>query len=188
MPKKPDTDEFEKELFRTAMVGVKPLPFTPKISPTPPKPSVIRPRKVMDADFAAEDVGLSDHEYLPCLTSESLVHFKRVGIQDKVLRKMRAGQYNVAAILDMHGMTVAAAKTSLTIFLSQCQQQGVCHVLIIHGKGRSTSQPILKNKLNHWLRELAQVLAFCSATVKNGHSGAMYVLLKNKKGETLCDK
>jgi DNA-nicking Smr family endonuclease len=182
MPKKPPLDDIEKELFRSAMHGVKRLIIEKKITPQPPKPKPVR-RKSPTADDNEEKDPLSDHEYLEPLTSESLVAFKRTGIQHKVLRNLRAGQYNVEAILDMHGMTVAEAKDALSRFLSQCLQQGVCHILVIHGKGRAHSHPILKNKLNHWLRDLAQVLAFCSATAKDGRSGAMYVLLKNKKGE-----
>jgi DNA-nicking Smr family endonuclease len=181
MPKKPDHDDLEKDIFHNAMQGVKRLVVEKKITPELPKTG-FKKRKPA-AENSSDQPGLSDHEYLPSVTSDTMVAFKRTGIQDKVLRKLRAGQYNVEAILDMHGMTVAEAKDSLSIFLSQCLLQGICHVLIIHGKGRSSAHPILKNKLNHWLRELAQVMAFCSATAKNGRSGAMYVLLKNKKGE-----
>jgi DNA-nicking Smr family endonuclease len=182
MPKKPPLDDIETDLFRTAMQGVKRLVIEKKITPELPKPKTIKRKPATDAKTEAEPC-LSDHEYLEPLTSESLVSFKRTGIQHKVLRNLRAGQYNVEAILDMHGMTVAEAKDSLSSFLSQCLQQGLRHVLIIHGKGRAHSHPILKNKLNHWLRDLSQILAFCSATAKDGRSGAMYVLLKNKKGE-----
>jgi DNA-nicking Smr family endonuclease len=185
MPKKPLLDDIEKELFRTAMRGVKRLKIAKKITVEPPKPSP-KVRKKTNVDESADTVPLSDHEYLAPLTSESLVEFKREGIQHKVLRKLRAGQYNVEAVLDMHGMTVAEAKDSLSIFLSQCHQKGLCHVLIIHGKGRTSGNPILKNKLNHWLRDITQVLAFCSAAARDGRSGAMYILLKNK-GESVRD-
>jgi DNA-nicking Smr family endonuclease len=52
---------------------------------------------------------------------------------------------------------------------------------IIHGKGSSTSgrPPVLKQKVNYWLRLYDQVLAFCSATRRDGGTGAVYVLLRN---------
>jgi DNA-nicking Smr family endonuclease len=180
MTKKPDMED-EKDLFHTAMSGVKKLPSNNKadLRPKPPKPRVKR-QVQKDDDMM---VALSDHEYLEPLSSAALVEYKRDGLQHKVLRKMRAGQYNTEAILDMHGMTVATAKETLFDFLTACQRNGICHVLIIHGKGSTSGNPILKNKLNHWLRALAQVLAFCSATARDGRSGAMYVLLKNSKGE-----
>ena len=82
--------------------------------------------------------------------------------------------------MDLHGKTVEESKIALSRFLMQCQAKGIRHVLIIHGKGHKMGKPILKNKLNHWLRQIDDVLAFCSATAKEGRSGALYVLLRRK--------
>ncbi|HET8706021.1 MAG TPA: Smr/MutS family protein, partial [Pseudomonadales bacterium] len=43
---------------------------------------------------------------------------------------------------------------------------------------RDGREPILKSSVNHWLRQLPQVLAFCSAQPKDGGLGAVYVLVK----------
>ena len=50
---------------------------------------------------------------------------------------------------------------------------------IIHGKGKSSEGklPVLKGKVNAWLRQWDQVLAFCSARPNDGGTGAVYVLL-----------
>jgi DNA-nicking Smr family endonuclease len=96
-----------------------------------------------------------------------------------MIRKMQTGQYDTEARLDLHGMTVAEAREALAQFLVQCQHRGIRRVLIIHGKGRANHTPILKNKLNHWLRQTQDVLAFCSAKSKAGGTGALYVLLKS---------
>jgi len=37
---------------------------------------------------------------------------------------------------------------------------------------------VLKNKLNLWLRQHNDVLAYCSARQSDGGAGAIYVLLK----------
>jgi DNA-nicking Smr family endonuclease len=37
---------------------------------------------------------------------------------------------------------------------------------------------VLKQKVNDWLRQKNEVLAFCSARPNDGGSGAVYVLLK----------
>ncbi|MDR3478760.1 MAG: Smr/MutS family protein [Gammaproteobacteria bacterium] len=181
MSKKPEISEEDQSLFRQAMRGVKRLSQPTKITPTmePPKPRVRS--KIEQAEMAPAP--LSDYEKQEAVSSEDLIEFNRPGIQHKILRKMRLGQYNVDAILDLHGMHADEAKESLHHFLLQCLQKGVTHVLVIHGKGRgNTSKPILKNKLNNWLRQLEYVLAFCSAAAKDGRSGALYVLLKNQKG------
>jgi DNA-nicking Smr family endonuclease len=53
-------------------------------------------------------------------------------------------------------------------------------VRIIHGKGHGSHQkrPVLKQYVNHWLRQRDEVLAFCSARQVDGGTGAVYVLLK----------
>jgi DNA-nicking Smr family endonuclease len=38
---------------------------------------------------------------------------------------------------------------------------------------------VLKCKVNYWLRLREDVLAFCSATRRDGGTGAVYVLLRN---------
>lgn len=180
MRKRPDIDETEKQLFRDAVRGVKPLPQVNKLEPSAPpiETGFKKRRKIHEEPSPAP---LSDFENQAPLSSEDLVEFNRAGIQHKTLRKLRTGQYNVEAILDLHGMTVTEARETLYHFLLQCQEKGAYHVLLVHGKGRISGNPILKNKLNHWLRQLDIVLAFCSARAKDGHSGAMYVLLKQKK-------
>jgi DNA-nicking Smr family endonuclease len=53
-------------------------------------------------------------------------------------------------------------------------------VRIIHGKGKSSEGklPVLKGKVNSWLRQRDEVIAFCSARPSDGGTGAVYVLLK----------
>jgi DNA-nicking Smr family endonuclease len=115
-------------------------------------------------------------------TGEELL-FARPGLQHGVLRKLRRGQYSHGAELDLHGMTVVIARQALALFLSECQHDGIRNVRIIHGKGNGSlrQQPILKSKVNHWLRQRNEVLAFCSARPIDGGTGALYVLLRSRR-------
>jgi DNA-nicking Smr family endonuclease len=176
MPKKPDISDQDREAFRNAVKGIKPLSHT-KIDPAPdlPKP---RKKAAKLTDEPAPDM-FSDYENLPTVSSHDLLEYYRPGIQHKILRNLRNGKYNIESILDLHGQTVVEARQSLSQFLLTCQRKGVRHILIIHGKGHS-DKPILKNKLNHWLRQTEQVLAFSSATARQGRGGALYVLLKKE--------
>lgn len=115
------------------------------------------------------------------VTSDSQLEYKHSSISNKVLRKLHKGQYNVSAVLDLHGKTVEKARIALDAFLFNCLHQNVRVVLIIHGKGNPSKMPKLKNQLNQWLRQTSLVLAFCSASMKDGGSGAVYVLLKNSR-------
>ncbi|MEO8400805.1 MAG: Smr/MutS family protein [Gammaproteobacteria bacterium] len=177
-PKKPGLTEDDKIVFRTAMRGVKALkqPLKADLKITQPTRPVRKPLDNIDEDLRGFE--FSDHENLDSVTSDDTLEFSRSGVQHKMLRKLRQGQYNVDAILDLHGKTATEAREALSGFLHNCQQRNLRHVLIIHGKGRDSNKPILKNKLNHWLRQTEQVLAFCSATARDGRSGALYVLLR----------
>ena len=80
--------------------------------------------------------------------------------------------------IDLHGMTSREAEPYLRQFLQESLQAGYRCVRVIHGKGRETStMPVLKNKVNLWLRESTCVVAFCSAPKSDGGVGAVYVLL-----------
>ena len=130
---------------------------------------------------------LSFHEFdpQPILTPECGLSYHQSGIGHKILRNLRKGQYNVDAVLDLHGMTVELARHNLKEFLQQCLLTQSRVALIIHGKGKHNQVPILKNKLNQWLRTLDIVLAFCSATNQHGQRGAVYVYLKRINEENL---
>lgn len=177
MAKKNTITEEDKNTFRNAMRGVKPL-----IQTKTPTESSYQPKKPIKMRSIEEEPEptyyFSDYEKLELVGTEDKLEFFRSGIQHKIIRNLRKGQYNVEAVLDLHGKTIEEARETLGKFLSYCQQNGIRHVIIIHGKGRSHSKPIIKNKLNHWLRQTEQVLAFCSAAPKDGSSGALYVLLR----------
>lgn len=182
MKKKQELSDDDIKLFHNTVGNVKRMTHN-RVTQRPSVPQPVKKRRPdLEEDLPFEDT-LSDYETEPTITSDTLLEYYRPGIQHKVLRKLRTGQYNVEAILDLHGKTVNEARQSIARFLQECGEQGICHVLIIHGKGHSNRTPVLKNKLNNWLRQLTNVLAFCSATAREGHSGALYVLLKNQKGE-----
>jgi DNA-nicking Smr family endonuclease len=179
MRKKPELNIDDQAVFQEAMRDVKPLIQTKIIPPVISTLTLARfPRPSSPANNYAILFPFSDYEVLESVNSDSTLEFFRPGVQRKILRKIRLGQYNIEATLDLHGMVVEEARTALSDFLFHCLDQGIRHILIIHGKGRNLDKPILKNKLNHWLRQTDDILAFCSATAKRGSSGALYVLLR----------
>ena len=178
MAKKPTLTEDDKIAFKEATRGVTRISHSKIVEKRIIPPVKRRSFEQNDANSAQFE--FSDFEKLELVGSNDLLSFSRPGIQHKILRKLRGGQYNVEGKLDLHGKTVEEAKKALSLFLTQCQTKGVRHVLIIHGKGQKMGKPVLKNKLNHWLRQIDDVLVFCSATAKEGRSGALYVLLRRK--------
>lgn len=103
------------------------------------------------------------------------------GVSASVFRKLRRGRLAVEDEFDLHGMTVAQAKEYLHDGLVEARRRNHRCVRVIHGKGKGSGQrgPVLKAKVDRWLRNWTDVVAFCSARPVDGGTGAMYVLLKN---------
>lgn len=171
----PPTDE-DRELFRKAVEGVRPLPSRAE-PPAQPKPAPrARFRRadeaaVMEESLAADPEAESD-------TGEDL-SFRRRSVSLPVFRKLRRGEFSVRDEIDLHGLTALEARAALYEFLSDASFAGARCVRVIHGKGRRSGHqgPVLKRKLGRWLRVRGDVLAYCSARPVDGGTGAVYVLL-----------
>jgi DNA-nicking Smr family endonuclease len=185
--KKPTVSDEDKALFRSHIGKVERLHYTQSaITPQKTKPPVRNPRKPV---LARQNLSTVDrHQEMPLydhedpVTSEESLYFNRGGLQEKPLRKLKRGQFPSEAELDLHGLTAAEAYQELTAFLERCNHQNFRHLRIIHGKGHTgqSPYPVLKNKVNNWLRGFPQVLAFSSATKSDGGAGVVYVLLRAK--------
>jgi DNA-nicking Smr family endonuclease len=177
MPRKPTDDEIS--LFRSAMGGAKPLSNDEKIQATP-KPTMVkvaRPEKTIKNK--AHD--FEDNDYLEACNAESYLLYQDPSINHKIIRKLRQGQYNAEATLDLHGCTVQEAAQLTSNFLNGCSEQSIRSALVIHGKGKNAR---IKTQLASWLNGHHQILAYCTAQPKHGGTGALYLLLKNpNKGE-----
>ncbi len=62
----------------------------------------------------------SDYEKLAPVGTETQLLYARSGISNKTLRKLRHGQYNAEALLDLHGKTIDEARNALAHFLFWC--------------------------------------------------------------------
>ncbi|BCB27183.1 hypothetical protein SKTS_20690 [Sulfurimicrobium lacus] len=174
-------DEDDLILFRTAVGDARPLRHGARFLHPPRKPKPIPLQSQRDQREVLPD-SLSDHVYwADSLESGEELAFLRPGLQSAVLRKLRRGHWVPQGELDLHGLTVAEAKVELIGFLHHCQKNSLRCVRIIHGKGlRSKNrEPVLKNKVAHWLMQRDEILAFCQAKAADGGGGAMLVLLKS---------
>ncbi len=169
----------ERDLFRSAMAEVNPIEGEQRAQRPAAKPKPIPTQRLKDEAQLRQDM-LSDH--ISDLEAESgeWLEFCRNGVQHATLKRLRKGQYSIQGELDLHGLTTAEAKSALIGFLDRARRQDWRCIRIIHGKGRGSpdQQPILKTRVNQWLRQWDGVLAFCSAPRHDGGTGALYVLLK----------
>lgn len=110
--------------------------------------------------------------------------YHRPGVQHSLLRKLRRGQFALEGELDLHGLTVAQARQRLADFLALACGQRLRCVRVIHGKGFSSPgmRPVLKPQVRHWLRQDDRVLAYTTAAANDGGGGALYVLLRARRG------
>lgn len=175
-----EVDSTERELFHDTVGPVERLE-TDKVDPYRPEIAPVPRSRLADERQVLKDM-ISDYfEPAELDTGEELVYC-REGLQHAVLRKLRRGQFRVGAVLDLHGMTVDMARSALTDFLHAVRRSNINCVRIIHGKGNRSRHrgPVIKYKVNHWLRQREDVLAFCSARPLDGGTGAIYVLLRRR--------
>jgi DNA-nicking Smr family endonuclease len=109
-----------------------------------------------------------------------------VGLDPRLVRRLRGGEFAYQAHIDLHGMTADEAKPAVTSFILRAMVAGHRCVLVVHGRGRNSpdQRPVLKDRLKHWLTrgELGhRVLAFSTARSYDGGAGAMYVLLRRER-------
>jgi len=113
-------------------------------------------------------------------SDDSQLFYLRAGVQKKVLRDLKKGQrYPARETLDLHGLTQAQAQQAIDQSVQGFHYAGLNCLLIIHGKGLSSAQgPVLKRFTAGHLKTLPEVRAYCSASIQDGDTGALYVLLK----------
>lgn len=116
--------------------------------------------------------------------AREVLSFMRPGIQLGVFRNLRLGHYPPEAYLDLHRKTAEESRKTLWQFIQDSRQLGARTVMVLHGRAEFSPKPaLLKSYVNAWLQELPEVLAFHSASKKDGGVGAVYILLKKSDTE-----
>lgn len=176
----------EKVLFMQAMAGVKPIEDKNVISPvdgpklTKPDATTLSKRAAAQgSDEQGLGSGLSDMQaLLNPVAGDAFLAYKVPTLQTKVFNQLKQGKMRWYDAVDIHGCSIDEAREAMTQLLNQAKANNETIVKIVHGKG---SEAILKTCVNGWLRQLPEVLAFCSAPPKDGGNGAVLVLLKKNK-------
>ena len=169
----------EARLFREAMRGARPLRKPDTREPERPRLEAKARFSRADDEAVLDESLASPSDHIEGDSGDHL-SFCRNGIGPRTLRKLRRGRFSAADEIDLHGLTVAEARSALRGFIEQALARGHNCVRIVHGKGRGSGYggPILKRKVDVWLRQWEPVLAFVSARPADGGTGAVYVLLK----------
>jgi len=186
--KKPGSDHARDDavddatLFREAIGAdtgrVRALPDAP-LPPSPPKPKPSAKMARRDEEAARDEFR---HAVIAALDADDVLSHRRDDVPPPVLRRLQRGEYAPQEELDLHGLPARTAEDLLREFLRDCRTHGVGCVRIVHGKGRNSDErlPVLKNLVDRVLRHRSDVLAFHSAPVAQGGTGAVLVLLAKR--------
>ena len=173
----------EKELFSRAVGPV--MPLAPQHGPdgkaklTRPRPAPIAEQRLLD-ELAVMHEALSDgFDVESLLDADESLSFRRPGIGVDVVRKLRRGNWSIQRQLDLHGLRREDARNALGVFIREANRAGLRCVRVVHGKGLGSpgKAPVLKAKVQSWLVQKKEVLAFVQARPAAGGAGALVVLL-----------
>ncbi len=176
--------ESESDLFLREVAGVRPVQARgPRVGAPPPSR---RPRAPVsdDAEVMASLADLVTGEGpFDISDTDEYVEGIAEGLDRRILKRLRGGEYAVQAHVDLHGKTREEAREAVARFLGDSRRAGRRCVLIVHGRGNHSKDqiPVLKQSVRSWLERgqiSRAVLAFTTARPHDGGAGAMYVLLR----------
>lgn len=178
----------DEDLFTRAMDGVVRLPReSHRRIDAPPPAAGVGPPLTDDAEVLATLSDLVRGEARFDLSdTREYVEGSVVGLDPRLVRKLRRGEFAHKAHVDLHGLTADEARAAVERFLLDAYRLGHRCVLIVHGRGRNSKDqiPVLKERLKTWLargRIARVVLAFATARPCDGGAGALYVLLRRDR-------
>jgi len=176
----------ESDLWQRVVKDVRPLRAKPKRAAMP-KPAAAKPVKAKPvAEKTAKAKPAVKPAPLPALSPG-----QAPGFDKRSHEKFREGKMPIEARIDLHGHTLTAAHDALVAFVNSVWERDKRMLLVITGKGGRGREELgspratLRESVPRWLNEPSlrrRILAIGEAKAKHGGSGALYVLLKRKRG------
>jgi len=173
----------EKELFSRAIGPVKALSAKHlpghRARPQRIPPAPIPAQKQRDELAVMREAISDDFDVESLLDTDEALSFRRPGMGLDVVRKLRRGNWSIQRQLDLHGFRREDAREALAAFIREANKAGLRCVRVVHGKGLGSpgKTPVLKGKVQGWLIQKQEVLAFVQARPAEGGAGALVVLL-----------
>lgn len=172
----------DEEAFAEAMAGVR------KLSSEQRGPQICYRKTVTISDREREvmrelDALVNGNAPFDLRDSEEVTQGAVPGLDPRVLRRLRRGEFTIQADLDLHGCDAKTARGLVEGFIVESHARGLRCVRIVHGRGNRSrnGEAVLKPSLPRWLaRGPARliVLAWTSAPQSDGGTGASYILLR----------
>lgn len=170
----------EKDLFSSSVGRVKPLVAEKIANLVFDLPPPIPTQKQLDDQAVLREALSDEWDTESLLDTDEALSFRRPGIGAEVVRKLRKGEWSVQKQLDLHNLRTEEARDALGQFIRESYKNGIRCVRVVHGKGLGSpgKVSVLKPKVQSWLIQKNQVLAFVQATPAQGGAGALVVLLQ----------
>ena len=171
----------EKNLFAHSIGPVKALPLRHSqvkpilLEPPPPVPV----QQQLDEQAVMREAISDEFDADTLLDTDEALSFRQPGMGPDVVRKLRRGGWSIQGQLDLHGLRREDAREALGEFLRNATKAGWRCVRVVHGKGLGSpgKTPVLKGRVQSWLVQKKEVLAFAQARPAQGGAGALVVLL-----------
>ena len=146
--------------------------------PDPPEPLPLQ--HWLDEERVLRESISDDFDVSTLLDTDDQLSFRRPGIGVEITRRLRAGHWSIQRQLDLHGLRVDEARETLGEFIRLAHRTGMRCVRVVHGKGLGSpgKNPVLKSRVQRWLVQKSEVLAFVQARPMDGGAGALVVLLQ----------
>ena len=173
----------EQEFFATAVGIVKPLPPKHRPGHRASLPLVqaapIAVQHQLDEQAVMQEALSDEFDVETLLDTDDALSYRRPGIGTDVTRKLRKGGWSIQGQVDLHGLRREDARQALVDFIKDAARMGWRCVRVVHGKGLGSpgKTPVLKGKVQSWLIQKQEVLAFVQARPAHGGAGALVVLL-----------
>ncbi|RZJ07508.1 MAG: DNA mismatch repair protein MutS [Haliea sp.] len=173
----------DQEFFARAIGPVRALPqrHLPghRASVVKAQPPPIAVQQQLDEQRVMREAISDEFDVETLLDTDEALSFRRPGMGPDVVRKLRRGGWSIQGQLDLHGLRREDAREALTKFVKDAHKAGWRCVRVVHGKGLGSpgKTPVLKGKVQSWLIQKQEVIAFVQARPADGGAGALVVLL-----------
>ena len=169
----------ERNVFASAVGPVRTLRRHDRAQVVRQRPEPHPRQRELDEREAMREALSDEVDVESLLLTDDGLSFRRAGIGPDVPTRLRRGQWALQGELDLHGLTREAAREALAAFVRESHRRGLRCVRVVHGKGHGSPgrQPVLKEKVQRWLAQRSEVIAFAQASAVHGGAGALLVLL-----------
>ena len=171
--------EAERNLFTRAVGKVAPIANQERVWSPPQRPTPRPLQQDLDDEAVMHESMSDEFDISTLLDADDQLSFRRPGIGTDVTRKLRKGEWSIQGQIDLHGLRSDEARNAMGQFIQDAKRMGWRCVRVVHGKGLGSpgKEPVLKSKVQRWLVQKKEVLAFVQAKPSDGGGGALVVLL-----------